>query len=336
VKTDRFFSAAILAAAVLLAGLLAVAQPGVVLAAAPPRPEETPRDETPQPPKPAVVQRSRSTLGLSFQITIGRRSSALAERLTTEIALVQKRFDRNRRELPVIRTPGGGRAYLHQEVAGLIDLTGKDLDQAIERVGEPGLEALRAWSAEEFRRIQQELAPPDHTAALPFGLSTPHAVAVVASLEVLPLPRLASVNAAAPQQGTITAEKSNGLLDQVGEVVGRIFSLAKKDDLEVDLWVGSTPTQATFRFWSQGKLKGATPAPTILQTNGKRKRVLRGLYTYKAALAKGAVTELIEYPSSAGAPQESEQLDLVNGSGFFCCEFNRQYCHDVDNEKECR
>ena len=106
------------------------------------------------------------------------------------------------------------------------------------------------------------------------------------------------------------------------------------------LWVGSTPApKATFRFWPQGKIKGSAPAPTIIQTNGKRDHVLRGLYAYEAAWAKGAVTELVEYPSPAGASAAelaSERLDLVNGSSFFCCRFNEQYCHHVDDEKECR
>ncbi len=120
-------------------------------------------------------------------------------------------------------------------------------------------------------------------------------------------------------------------------MVSRILFLAEHDDLEVKLWVGSTPAPATFRFWPQGKVKGAAPAPFILETNGKRERVLRGLYSYQAAWAKGAVTELVAYPSPAGAlADRSEQLDLVNGSSFFCCRFNKQYCHHVANEKECR
>ncbi|HEX5718321.1 MAG TPA: hypothetical protein VF179_19320, partial [Thermoanaerobaculia bacterium] len=108
-------------------------------------------------------------------------------------------------------------------------------------------------------------------------------------------------------------------------------------DLEVELWVGSTPApKATFRFWSQGNIKGSTPAPTIVQTNGKRKRVVRGLYVYKAAWTKGAVTEVVEYPNSAAASLESERLDLVNDSSYFCCQFKEAYCHHVDDEKECR
>jgi hypothetical protein len=132
---------------------------------------------------------------------------------------------------------------------------------------------------------------------------------------------------------------ADGLLDQVGQVINRIFFLASHDDLEVTLWVGSTPeARATFRFWSEGRINGAAPAPTILKTNGKKARVVRGLYDYSAAWAKGSVTQVVEYPNPAGpaaAQTESERLDLVNGSSFFCCRFNEQYCHHVDDANEC-
>lgn len=305
-KTDRFSSASTRAAAVLLAGLLLAAG------------------------HPAAGQLTLRIGRATF--TLESPSKKMAKELAQEVKEVQQRFDTNRRALRTVRGPGGEPAYPRQEVAGLIARTEQDLDQAIERIQEPGLEALRAWSAEEIRRIRDELAPPSgRTAAL-----LPAAVARVASLGSLPSQEPAHVIAATPKQETISAETSNRLLDQMGAVVSRIFFLAEKEDLEVELWVGSKPApQAKFSFWSQGKVKGATPAPTILQTNGKRKRVLRGLYAYKAAWTKGAVTELIEYPNSA-APTQSERLDLVNQSGFFCCEFNQQYCHHVDNEKECR
>lgn len=306
-KTDRFSSASTRAAAVLLACLL------------------------------FAVDAAGQTISLRFkrkaapkEASLGVAAAGLAAALARQVAEVRKKFDKNRRALRTVPGPGGAPAYPRQEVAGLIARTEEDLDQAIERVREPGLEALRAWSAEELRRIREELvAPSGQTTALP------RAVARVASLGGLPGP--ASVIAAAPQQETIPAETSNRLLDQVGEVVGRIFFLAEKDDLEVDLWVGSTPApQATFRFWSQGKVKGVPPAPTIIRTNGKRDRVLRGLYFYKAAWDKGAVTELVQYPNPAGAPLASERLDLVNGSSFFCCRFGEQYCLHVASEKECR
>ena len=164
---------------------------------------------------------------------------------------------------------------------------------------------------------------------------------MVASLEGFSLSKLASVNAAAPQQRTIPAETSKRLLDQAGEVVSRIFVLAKKDDLEVELWVGSTPAQkATFRFWSQGKVKGATPAPTIVQTNGKRKHVLRGLYAYRAAWGQGdghpTDRSTPTRPAASASGMASERLDLVKGSRFFCCQFNESYCRHVDDDKECR
>lgn len=304
-KIDRFSSAFPRAAAVLLACLFVAAD------------------------RPAAGQITFRVGGTT--LTVESSSKRLAKALAQQVGEVQQRFDTNRRALRTVRGTDGAPAYPRQEVAGLIDRTGQDLDQAIERVGEADLGPLRAWSAEELRRIREELtvAPGPVAAA-------PSAVTRVASLGGLP--GLATVSAAVPQQETIPAEKSNQLLDQVGEVVARIFFLAEKNDLEVKLWVGSTPeVQATFRFWPQGKVKGATPAPTIIRTNGKRDRVLRGLYSYRAALDKGQVTELVEYPSPAGtAVDRSERLDLVKGSSFFCCRFKEQYCHHVADEKECR
>jgi hypothetical protein len=262
----------------------------------------------------------------------------LAWALAVQVAKVQKRFKKDRRALRTVPGPDGQPAYSQQEVAGLIARTGEDLDQAIERVRESGMEPLRAWAAEEVRRIQEELAASSGQSAAAFPRrATPRVAAVVASLGGLPLPGLPGVNAAAPRQDTMTAEKSNLLLDQVGEVVGRIFLLAKKDDLEVNLWVGSTPApQAQFRFWPQGKVKGSAPAAIVIQTASKREHVLRGLYSYRATWGEGPVTEFIAYPNAADAPDNSERLDLVGDSSFFCCRFNKQYCHHVANEKECR
>jgi hypothetical protein len=307
VKTDRFPSASTRTAAVLLACLFVAAD------------------------RPAAGQFTLRVGGTT--LSVESSSKKLAKALAQQVGEVQQRFGASRRALRTVQGPDGASAYPRPEVAGLIVRTGQDLDQAIERVGEADLEPLRAWSTEELRRVQEELAvPPGQTA------TSPSAVARMASLGGFP--GLASVNAAVPQQETISAETSNRLLDQVGEVVARIFFLAEKNDLEVKLWVGSTPeAQATFRFWPQGKVKGATPAPTIIRTNGKRDRVLRGLYSYRAAWDKGQVTEVVQFPSPAGAPADrlaSERLDLVKGSTFFCCRFNEQYCHHVADEKECR
>jgi hypothetical protein len=279
--------------------------------------------------------------GQLISLTVGGKKSALAAALAGNVGKVVKQFKKDRRALHGVTGPEGERAFPEEEVAGLIARTEKDVDQAIVKVGEPGLDALRAWAAEEFRQIQEELAASSGQSGAAFpGIATPRAAAVVASLEGFSLSKLASVNAAPPQQRTIPAETSKRLLDRAGEVASRIFVLAKKDNLEVELWVGSTPApQATFRFWSQGKVKEATPAPTIVQTNGKRKNVLRGLYSYRAAWGKGAVTQLIEYPTPAGPSAtgvESERLDLVKGSRFFCCQFNDSYCHHVDDAKDCR
>jgi hypothetical protein len=333
VKTDRFSSASTRAAAVLLAGLLFTA--GLPAAG-----------------KTIRLGNVKVSLGLEFS------SKELARALALQVGEVKKRFDENRRALHAVQGPGGAPAYHRQEVAGLIARTGEDLDTAIEKVQPSGMAPLRAWSAEEIGRIQGELATPpgQRTTALPSGLFAPRAVAMVASLRGFPLLALAKSKAAAkpkattkpkaaappqavaPPQDTVTAEKTDSLLDQVGEVVGRIFFLADHDDLEVKLWVGSTAPNATFSFWSQGKIQGAKPAPTIIRTDGKHDHVLRGLYAYRATEGKGAVTEFIEYPSQAGAPAAqipSERLDLVNGTRFFCCRFNEQYCHHVTNEKEC-
>jgi hypothetical protein len=300
------------------------------------------------------------TAGQTFKFHLGRSQArhqvsptqALAEALVQQVGEVQRKFDENRRALRTVNGSSGTPAYLRADVVGLIARTSEDLDQAIEKVQPSGTEPLRAWTVEELGRIQGELAaaPAQKTAALPSGLFAPPAVAVIASLRGFPLLGLAKGKvkaaapkqdqAAAPQQDTVPAETSNRLLDEVGEVVGRIFLLASNDDLEVKLWVGSAPApHATFSFWSQGQLKGAAPAPLIIRTDGKRDHVLRGLYAYQATYSEGAVTKLVQYPSPAGAPAAqlvSERLDLVNGSPFFCCRFNEQYCHHVDDEKECR
>jgi hypothetical protein len=279
--------------------------------------------------------------GQLISFKFGGKKSALAVALAGNVGKVVKQVKKDRRALHGVTGPDGERAFPEEEVAGLIARTEKDVDQAIMKIGEPGLDALRAWAAEEFRQIQEELAasPGQSGAAFP-GLATPRAAAVVASLGWLPLPGLPSVNAAAPRQDTMTAETANRLLDRAAEVVERIFVLADHDDLEVKLWVGSAPVRkATFRFWPQGSVKGSAPAPAIIQTEGKRDHVLRGLYSYRATWGEGAVTQLIQYPNPAGpsaAGTESERLDLVKGSRFFCCQFKDSYCHHVDDAKDCR
>jgi hypothetical protein len=325
VKTDRF-SLFLRAAAVLLAVLLLT--DGL----------------------PATGQTIR--LGkVKVQFSVDSSTTKLALALAPEIGKVQTIFATNRRALRTVPGPDGKPAYLRQEVAGLIARTEEDLVKAIEKIQPSTLEPLRAWSADELGRIQEELAAPpgQGTAALPAGLFAPRAVAVVASLRGFPLLALAKPKATAkpkaaappqapaPPQDTVAAEKTDGLLDQVGKVVGRIFFLADHDDLEVKLWVGSTAPHATFSFLPQGRIKGSAPTATTIRTDGKHDHVVRGLYVYRAAWTQGAVTELIEYPKPAGTSAEmGERLDLVTGSGFFCCRFNEQYCHGVANEKECR
>lgn len=287
-KTDRFASVSTRAVAFVLAGLLFSA--------------------------------SQQAAG-QIVIRFGGKKSAMSVALAGQVGKVVKQFEKNRRALRGVKGPDGQTVFPQEEVAGLIARTEKDLDQAIQQVGEPGLDALRAWVAEEFRNIQEDLAPPD---------PTPHAVAVVASLERFSY-------ASASEQKTIPAETSNRLLDRAGEVASRIFLLAKKDDLRVKLWVGSTPErQVEFEFWPQGKVKRVTPIGDKITTNGKREGVLRGLYSYRATWTRGPVAELIQYPSLAGSRNEYGGMDLVTRPSFFCCEFKGESCHHVENEKQCR
>lgn len=262
--------------------------------------------------------------------------------MAIQVGMVKKQYDENRRALRTVQGPDGKPAFLQQEVAGLITRTGQDLDQAIEKVQPAGTEPLRAWAAAELERIQKEIpAAPGPTASFP-GFAASHAVAVVASAKPpKPAPSKPAPPKPAPSKpATIPAETSNRILDQVEEVVERIFVLASHDDLEVKLWVGSMPTpKATFRFWPQGKIKGSPPGPLIVQTDGKKDHVLRGLYSYRVSWGKGAVTQVIEYPNPtnpSAVGMASERLDLVNGSSFFCCQLNDGYCRHVDDEKECR
>jgi hypothetical protein len=278
---------------------------------------------------------------ITFESTAKKR----AKELSTQTAEVQQRFAESRRALHTVpASPKSEPAYLRREVTDLIARTGEDLDQAIVHVEPSVLAPLRAWTADQLQRIQGEIAAPPRAAALLQTFGTPRAVAVIASLNRLLLPAFVDARAGKaappPPPDTVPAGKADGLLDQLGEVVNRIFFLASHDDLEVKLWVGSTPAaHAKFRFWAEGRIRGVVPAPLIIQTNGKRDKVVRGLYDYSAALAKGRVTELVEFPSPAGAAAaqtSSERLDLVNGSPFFCCRFNEQYCHHVDSQQECQ
>ena len=196
-KSDRFSSVPTRGAAALLAGLFLAAS------------------------LPAAGQ---ITFSFKRKASVKVSSEGVAAALARQVAEVRKGFEKNRRALRTVKGADGEAVYPRQEVAGLIARTETDLDQAIERVGEPGLDALRAWSAEEFRRLQGELAAPSGQTA-----SLPRAVARVASLG-----GPESVGAATSQQASVAAEKSDRLLDQVGEVVGRIFFLADRDDLEVD------------------------------------------------------------------------------------------------------
>jgi hypothetical protein len=313
VKTDRFSSAATRAAAILLTCLLLA--PGLAAGG------------------------GIHVGGIRFGIDRDSHSKKLAKALTLPVGEVKTRFEDGRRALHVLKGANGKPAYLRADVAKLIDQTGKDLDAAIVKVEPSDLLPLQDWVADAFGRVQGELAgsPGRQSAAVPAGLFAPHAVAVVASLRVFPLLGPAKKKPAAPPPDTVPVETSDSFLNEVGQTVSRILFLASNDQLEMKLWVGSTVPHSTFSFWPQGKIKGSTPAPTIIRTDGKKGGVLRGLYVYKATWTEGAVTHLIEYPQPAGIRvTPSERLDLVNGSGLFCCRFDEQYCHAIDDEKECR
>jgi len=260
----------------------------------------------------------------------GSKTAKVAAALAQEVAAVQQRFDQGRQALPTVQGKDGAPAHPRQSVVDLIDSTARDLDQSIERIQEPDLAALSTWAAEEIRRVrgQFEPAPTARAAASSLG---PQAVAVVASLGAYPVPASAPPKSAPAKPATISTERAGQLLDQVGEVIGRLFFLAKNDDLEVKLWVGNTSRQsATFSFWPRAVVKGFPATPTTFEIAGKRDHVMRGLYNYKVSSRVAAVGgSVVESFQDAG-------MDLVNGSSFLCCRFETKSCSHVDSENECR
>ncbi len=316
-KTDRFSLAFTRAAAAFLAALLIAGLPAA-----------------------SEIHLGRLTIGFESD------SKKLAQALVPQVAEVRKKLDENRRALRTTQGSDGNPAFLRKDVADLVDRTGKDLDQAIVNVQPSDLAPLRSWSTDKLAQIQAQLAalPRPKTAAFSYGLPAPRAVVVLASFTSSPK-KPAKPKAVAPKPNappppdTVPAEKSNSVLDEVEKVVSQIFVLASNDDLEVRLWVGSTAKHTAFSFWPKGQIKDDTPATHTVRTDGKLDHLIRGLYSYKAAWTQGAVTQSIQYPSLAGTPAAqtpSERLDLVNGSGFFCCRFNEHYCGHVASEKECR
>ena len=298
---------------------------------------------------------------LSKGIEIGA-AALLAKAIAKQVQQVQARLITKRKALQIQNGPGSAPGYLAKEVTGLVAGTRQDLDQAIQSVKPSGTEPLRAWVDDQFQQIQGKLPPPGPTASLP-APSAPRAGAALAGLRMgglpvaakpkpkkpaPPKPKPAPPKAAPPPQPqTIPTSTADQLLDQVEKVVSRIFILADHNDLEVNLWVGSTQerkaklafwqsSHATFSFWPQGRIKDSPPAHAIIKMAGKKDHVLRGLYSYEAdlGLEKGAVIQTIKYPDPA-APIQSERLDLVNGTGFFCCRFKESFCHAVATEKEC-
>lgn len=302
-KTDRWFTRA---AAAVLAGFL-------VLAAG----------------QPAGGQ-------ISINVDLGKLFAKKnpSKQLAAQVQAVQQAFTAGRKALPTV-TANGKPAHPRQEVVNLIARTEADLSTAIDQTKPGKMGPLVAWTADAIDSVQAQLATPAGQTTVSFhGASTPRAVAMVASLGNL---SLASVTAG-PQQNTVPADTSDRLLDQVENVISRIFFLADHDDLEVKLWVGSTAPHTAFSFWSQGQIKGVTPAPKIIRTDGKQDHVLRGLYAYKATWGQGAVAQSIQFPTPVEAPAgqtPSERLDLVKGTSFFCCQFKEGYCGHVAKQEEC-
>jgi hypothetical protein len=293
-------------------------------------------------------------------IATGAATAALAAALTKQVQKVRDGFATKRKALRTLSGPGNAPVYLSNEVTGLISETRQNLDQAIQNVQPSGSEPLRAWVDDQIGQIQGKVPPPSATASRS-SHSSPRTGVALARLRggglpvaAKPKPKKPAASKTAPPKPapppkppTIPTATADRLLDQVEEVVSRIFTLADHNDLEVSLWVGSTAPRAklkfwqvshgTFRFWPEGKIAGSTPAPTIIPMAGRRDHILRGLYSYEAdlGLEKGTVVQTIKYPNSA-APLVSERLDLVKSSPFFCCRFSEDYCHHVDRENDCR
>jgi hypothetical protein len=285
----------------------------------------------------------------------GGGSSKLAKNLAKDVDGVRRKFDDSRVALPIVKGPGGVPAYPRKTVLDLIDATEKELDQAVLRVDPRKLAGLENWANLEIERSRHALEKRAGTVAA-LSPASDRAAAVFASgtggkgRGPRTKPRKAPPKAAPPpapeppkpdplEATTVATAQASPILDQVGRVIGRLFFLADKDDLEVDLWVGSTPKQHTkFSFWAQGAGKRSPLEPIIIQTNGRRKHVLRGLYEYRAAasLDSKSVTEILESGPGPAGGVPSERLDLVNGSRFFCCRFDDNYCHHVDDPKECQ
>jgi hypothetical protein len=286
--------------------------------------------------------------GCVIQITIPSKgkaapddpSNVISKAVAVQMQAALTEFQAKRQTLRVIQRKGAKPAYLLADVKDLIDQTGKNLQQTIEDVQPGEMEALGDWAADQIQSIQGAFtATPGRRTASFSGVSTPRAIAVVASLGGLSLQTLAAVNAK-PQPETVPVETANHFLDQVESIISRIFDLASREDLWVKLWVGSTDSDSTFRFWPFALGKGATrdESTKVIQTDGDQK-VLRGLYAYEAEHPDGAVTKFVQFLNPADGPSavhtRSELLDLVNDSSFFCCRFEDGYCGHVADEKKC-
>lgn len=294
---------------------------------------------------------------ISFKFGGGKEK--LAKNLAQAVSQVRLKFGADRLALPLVKGVGGAPAYSRQAVLDLVDSTAKELDHAVERVKEPNLAGLESWARNQIESSRKALEKPAGSGETgkPSGtaeLAEPRGGVVFAAFRSggkpktpprKPAPKAAPPAPPAPPQPdpleatTVPVAESNSVLDQVGRVIERLFVLADTNDLEVELWVGSTPRdQADFSFSAQSAAKGAPLKPTTLRTNGSRKHVLRGLYKYRASLSKGskAVKEILESGQRSDGGMQSDPLDLVDGSRFFCCRFDDNYCHHVDDPKQCQ
>jgi hypothetical protein len=233
---------------------------------------------------------------------------------------VQRQFEDGRKGLHPYKATGGEPLYAREEVTGLVDATAKDLDQAIKRVDEPGLDGLRAWAAVEFEEIQSQVRGAPANAWL---RAEPYPVARVASLAPFSLraveglePRGAPGDGAKPgHQGDLPKGFVERVLAGVSDTLGAIFVLAKTSDLQIDVEVSIRPVQGddlVVYLRSAPDEKPQKRKQAYHPTNGFLRNLWRGIYFYRL--------ERPHYPKLA-CPVDGRQdgddcyLDLVRCDG---------------------
>lgn len=275
-------------------------------------------------------------------IVVENADTAVAQELAKQVEGVHDAFVTRKNALTILRS-GKGSGYDPVEVNALLDHTREDLSQAIQQAGKSSLGPLDAWAKDKLQEIQSEVPPPAPIASLPEPYA-PRATAVFAVSRGFGFPMLATnkpapkkPKAAPPKPQGIPVSATDRILNQAEEVIRQIFTLADTNDLWVDVWAGSTPSdKAFFSFWAHGAVKGADKSAAVIKTDNWKKHMARGYYDYEIKWPTGAVTLTIKYPDPT-ADVPSERLDLVQGSEFFCCEFNKSgNCHHVEDQKDCR